>query len=78
MAESSAIPVIMPGSAMGKISMVVIASLPKKLRWYNAAAAIVPMINATKVATLATFKESAIADITSSRAKAALNQCNVK
>ena len=78
MAESSAMPVIIPGRAMGKISMVVIASLPKKLRLYNAAAAMVPIIKAINVATVATFSESTMADMTSPRANAALNHLSVK
>ncbi|MCY1557478.1 hypothetical protein D9M68_943280 [compost metagenome] len=53
-AESRAMPVMMPGRAMGRISISEMPSLPKKSRRYSAAAARVPSTRAIRVASAAT------------------------
>ncbi|MCY1556730.1 hypothetical protein D9M68_935050 [compost metagenome] len=56
-AESRAMPVTMPGRAIGRISMVVNASLPKKRSRFRAAAVSVPSTIAMTVAIAATASE---------------------
>ncbi|MDT4883041.1 hypothetical protein FQZ97_1190490 [compost metagenome] len=77
-AESRAMPVTMPGRAIGRISISEMLSLPKKSRWYSAAAARVPRTMAITVAMLAICSDSLIDSSTSTRLKATLNQCRVK
>ncbi|MNF69101.1 hypothetical protein D3C84_509750 [compost metagenome] len=69
---------MMPGRAMGRISISEMPSLPKKSRRYRAAAARVPRIMAMAVARQATCADRVIASSTSGRARATLNQFRVK
>src|ERR1700749_1768565 len=66
-------PVTMPGSAIGSRISSVTPSLPKKRKRYMAAAARVPRISATIMATQATRSERPSACQGSSRAKATPN-----
>ncbi|MCY1455369.1 hypothetical protein D9M71_725000 [compost metagenome] len=77
-AESRAIPVMMPGRAMGRISISEMLSLPKKSRRYSAPAARVPRIMAISVATAAIFTDSTMASSTSLRWAAMKNHFRVK
>lgn len=52
----NAIPVTMPGKAIGRMTSILIALLPKKSYRCNASAHSVPRINETMVATIATPK----------------------
>ena len=56
-AERSDMPVMMPGSAIGRINSSEIVSRPKNLARDSAAAARVPKISARKVAIAATLNE---------------------
>ncbi|MNN75467.1 hypothetical protein D3C81_1917730 [compost metagenome] len=76
-AESRAIPVMMPGRAIGRISISEMPSLPKKLRRYSAAEARVPSTRAINVARQATCSDSLMDSSTSGRAKATANQLRV-
>ena len=71
-------PVMMPGRAIGRISISEMLSLPKKLRRYSAAEASVPSTKAIRVARQATCNDSLIASSTSGRAKATANHFSVK
>ncbi|MCY1370707.1 hypothetical protein D9M69_578100 [compost metagenome] len=77
-AESRAMPVMIPGRAMGRISSSEMPSLPKKSRRYSAAAARVPSSRAISVAMQAICSDSSIASSTSARVKATLSQRRVK
>ncbi len=70
-------PLITPGSAIGRISSSDTASRPKKLARASAAAASVPSTSATPVAASATSKLSWIAAHTSWRSQATPNHCVV-
>ena len=56
-AERNDMPVMMPGSAIGRMNSSEIVSRPKNLARDSAAAASVPRISARKVAIAATFNE---------------------
>ncbi|MCY1448546.1 hypothetical protein D9M71_652240 [compost metagenome] len=77
-AESRAMPVMMPGRAIGRISISEMLSLPKKLRRYRAAEASVPRNRAIRVARKAICTESLIDSTTSARANATVNHFRVK
>src|SRR5262245_34379508 len=77
-AESSAMPVMMPGSAIGSTSSTVMLSLPRKLPRAMPSAVREPSKIASRVATAATASDKRIAAQMSSRANAALNQCSVR
>ena len=70
-------PVMTPGSAIGRISSSEIASRPKKVARASAAAASVPSTTAMAVDQAATSKLSRIAAHTSSRCQATPNHCVV-
>ena len=76
-AERSAIPVMIPGSAMGRMKSSEIASLPKNLVRAMAAAAIVPRIIARRVASSATRTESQTAFQMSCRSQTTPNHLSV-
>ncbi|MNF04995.1 hypothetical protein D3C80_2046300 [compost metagenome] len=69
---------MIPGRAMGRISISEMLSLPKKLRRYSAAEARVPSTRASSVARQATCSDSVIDSSTSGREKATLNHFRVK
>lgn len=75
---SRAMPVMIPGRAMGRISISEIPCLPKNSRRYNAAEARVPRTMAIRVAMAAICNDSLMASSTSGRAKATLNHFRVK
>src|SRR5574343_1665222 len=77
-ADSSAMPVTMPGKAIGRMNSSVIVSLPKKAARYSAAEARVPSSIASAVACAATSTDSHTAARTSSRANALANHSRVK
>ena len=77
-AERSAMPVTMPGSAMGKMSSSEIASRPKNRVRARPAAASVPSTMASAVDTSATRNDRPIAVHTSSRSQAAANHFVVR
>ena len=76
-AERSAMPVTMPGSAIGRISSSEIASRPKNVVRASAAAASVPSTSAVAVEYAATSNDSRIAAQTSLRSHATANHCVV-
>src|SRR4051794_27387877 len=76
-AASKAMPVTMPGNAIGNTSTNVIVSLPQKRERDIANAVSEPSTIAKMVASAATLNESRMADQISLRANAATNQCNV-
>ena len=76
-AASSAMPVTMPGSAIGSTSRTVMLSLPRKLPRAMPSAVSEPRTIATNVATAATDNDRRIAAQISERANAASNQCSV-
>src|SRR3982750_3917266 len=76
-AERSAIPVTMPGKAMGRMTSSEITSRPKNLLPETAAAQSVPRISAISVEIAATCTESVIAAHTSGRAAATANHLSV-
>ena len=69
---------MMPGRAMGRISISEMPSLPKKSRRYSAAEASVPSTSAISVATQAICSDSLIDSSTSGRANATLIHFRVK
>ena len=69
---------MIPGRAMGRISISEIPSLPKKSRRYSAAEASVPRTMAINVAIQAISSESLIESSTSGRENATLNHFRVK
>ncbi|MNC59148.1 hypothetical protein D3C75_1089380 [compost metagenome] len=69
---------MIPGRAIGRISISEMLSLPKKLRRYSAAEARVPSTSAISVARQATCTDNLIASSTSGRANATLNHFKVK
>ncbi|MCY1443349.1 hypothetical protein D9M71_597590 [compost metagenome] len=77
-ADSRAMPVMMPGRAMGRISISEMLSLPKKSRRYSAPAARVPRIMAISVATQAILTDSQMASSTSLRWATMANHFRVK
>src|SRR3990172_5786660 len=77
MAERSAMPLTIPGSAIGSTSMKEIASRPKNRLRYTAAAARVPRASAIRVATRATRSDSPSASQTSARLRVTWNQSSV-
>jgi hypothetical protein len=77
-AECSAMPVTMPGNAMGRMKLIAIQSLPRNSRRARASAASVPSSTAASVAPRATRAESSSASSTSERSTAAANQRVVK
>ena len=76
-ADSRAMPVMIPGSAIGSTNSSVTASRPRNRLRASAKAASVPSTSAMAVATVATASESLSAAQMSSRAKATANQCSV-
>ncbi|MNL45498.1 hypothetical protein D3C87_1681480 [compost metagenome] len=76
-AERSAMPVMMPGSAIGRMTSSEMVSRPKKRVWLTAAAQSVPSTRATAVAIEATLTESVSAAQTSGRFQAMANHCVV-
>src|SRR5437867_2275991 len=77
-AERSAMPVMMPGRAIGRMKRSDSESLPKKRARESAAAASVPNISASSVAMSATFRESSNGGQMSGRSNhAVLNQWRV-
>jgi len=70
-------PLMMPGSAIGRMNSSEIASRPKNDARASAPAASVPRTTATSVATVATRSDSPIAAQTSSRASATANHLTV-
>src|SRR6516164_645943 len=77
-AELRATPVMMPGSAKGKINSKEMASRPKKRARWTPKAANDPKIRAVNVANVAAFKESTNAARTWGSWIATLNQCVVQ
>ena len=77
-AERSAMPVTIPGSAIGRTNRRDIASRPKNFARASAAAASVPRSSASAVDTRATRIDSASASQTSGRPQATANQRNVR
>ena len=77
-AERSAMPVMMPGSAMGRMTSSEMTSRPKNLVRATAAAASVPRTSAITVAILATLTERPRASQISGRFQATANHCSVK
>ena len=77
-AERSAMPVMMPGSAMGRMTRSEIVSRPKNFVRDTAAAISVPMTMEISVATLATFTDRISASQTSGRFHAAANHFSVR
>src|SRR5690349_11125711 len=78
MAASSAMPVMIPGSAMGNTNSSVSASLAGKRALASANAASVPRIMASVVAQAATASDSDSDCQMSACSKATLNQCTVR
>ena len=76
-AERSEMPVMMPGSAIGRMMRSEIASRPKNLVRASAAAASVPSTIAMRVAISATWSESHSAAQTSGRSQATANHLSV-
>ena len=76
--ERNAMPVTIPGSAMGRMISKVIASRPKKRARYNAAAARVPSAIAIAVDTRATRTDRYSAFQMSCRSHATANQRKVR
>ena len=76
-AERSDMPVMMPGSAIGRMRSSETASRPKKRERLTAAAASVPSTSATSVAMAATRALSVSAFQMSCRSQATANQCSV-
>ena len=76
-AERSEMPVMMPGSAIGRMRRSEIASRPKKRERATAAAASVPSTSATSVAIAATraLQRQRLPDVLRSQATA--NHCSV-
>jgi hypothetical protein len=77
-AELRAMPVTMPGRAIGRMKPMAIRSLPRNSRRASASAASVPSDTAASVAASATSAESKSAERTSSLPSAAENQRVVK
>ena len=77
-ADSSAMPVMMPGSAIGSTNSSVTDSRPRKRLFASANAASVPRTIAMQVATDATESDIRSAAQMSSRANATENQCSVR
>src|SRR5688572_14653392 len=77
MAASKAMPVTMPGNAMGNTNNTVSASLAGKRALASANAASVPSTSAINVAQVATPSDSVSDCQMSLRAKATSNQCSV-
>src|SRR4029079_5500478 len=78
-AERSEMPVMMPGSAIGRMKSSEIESLPKNFARDKAAAASVPKISARKVAITATWSDSHSGGQMSGRSnQAVVNQWVVK
>src|ERR671935_1290617 len=75
--EFSAIPVMIPGSAIGRISRNEIDSRPKKRKRWIAKAAADPSTSAAAVASSATRTESQSAERTSESFQASRNQWKV-
>ena len=78
MAVRNAIPVTMPGKAIGSNNRKEMDSRPKKLLRYTAAAANVPKIRAAAVATLATCNDNVRERQRSARCNATPNHLVVK
>src|SRR5262245_53091340 len=78
MAESKAMPVMMPGSAIGIAKSTVSVCLPRKFPRASAKAASVPSSSAPTVAALATASDRRSAAHISLREKARSNQCSVR
>ena len=78
MAASKAMPVTMPGSAIGSTNSTVSESRPRKVLRASAKAASVPRISAMVVAQAATASDSVNACQISARAKATANQRSVR
>ena len=76
-AERSEMPVMMPGSAIGRMRSSEIASRPKKRERATAAAASVPSTSATSVEIAATGSDSDSARQMSSRSQATANHWSV-
>src|SRR5262249_50267328 len=76
--EFSAIPVMIPGSAIGRTKTNEIASRPKKRLRANPNAASEPSTSASAVATDAALTDNQSAPRTSESCQAAENQCVVK
>src|SRR6516162_6792078 len=76
--EFSAIPVMIPGSAIGSMSRNEMVSRPKKRNLYRAKATAEPSSIARTVATSPTRTESQNAPRTCGSCHATLNQCSVK
>ena len=77
-AERRAMPVTMPGRAIGRMKRSEIASRPKNFARASAAAASVPRSSASAVDTSATRIDSASASQTSGRFQATPNQRRVR
>src|SRR5688572_16089962 len=77
MAANKAMPVMMPGKAMGNTNSTVSESLAGKLARASAKAASVPRTRAIRVAHAATDSESVSDCQMSDRANATSNQCQV-
>ncbi len=77
-AERSAMPVMMPGSAMGRMTSSEMVSRPKNFVWLTAAAQSVPRTSAITVEMAATWTDSDSACQTSGRFQVTANHCVVR